>query len=146
MKHGDSFGAKVLAFLGLGLLAACARPPRSTPPHAPEPHALQGYWETDGASDPTQLTVEGDTLWFYRGDDFQYDATFTLVPETDPPELHATILDTPRTTDSVGELVIAVYDLTDGVLDIAVVDKSDGKPTSFDQGIGRYRFERIQAP
>ena len=68
-----------------------------------------------------------------------------MAPGTDPPELHATIPDSPRTTDHVGELVIAVYELEDGILDIAVIDKKEGVPGSFDQGIGRYRLERVQA-
>ena len=48
--------------------------------------------------------------------DFQYDTTFTPVPDTDPAELHATILDSPRTTDSEGELVVAIYEFVDGKL------------------------------
>ena len=59
--------------------------------------------------------------------------------------MHATILDSPRTTDSAGELVIAIYEFEDGALNIAVVDKTDGAPLSFDDAIARYHFERVQA-
>ena len=90
------------------------------------------------------MTIAGDSLYFYERPDSQYDTTFTLAPGTDPPELHATILDSPRTTGSVGELVIAIYEFEDGTLNIAVVDKSDA-PASFDDAISRYRFERAQA-
>ena len=91
------------------------------------------------------MTIAGDSLYFYQRPDHQYDTTFTLVPGTDPPELHATILDSPRTSGSVGELVIAIYEFEDGTLNIAVVDKSDGEPASFDHATSRYRFERAQA-
>jgi hypothetical protein len=91
------------------------------------------------------MTIAGDSHYFYARPDFQYDTTFTLVPDSDPPELHATILESPRTTDSAGELVIAIYEFENGMLNIAVVDKSDGAPASFDDTIARYRFERVQA-
>ncbi len=88
------------------------------------------------------MTIAGDSLYFYERPDFQYDTTFTLAPGTDPPELHATILDSPRTSGSVGELVIVIYEFEDGTLNIAAVDKSDG--ASFDDAIARYRFESVQ--
>ena len=144
-----SLGATALTFFGpclcLCLHAACAKQPHSTPPAAPEPHRLQGHWEGDGDSGTVSMTIAGDSLYFYARPDFQYDAVFTLAPGTDPPEMHATILDTPRTVDSAGELVIAVYSLVGDTLDLAVVDKSDGRSPSFDQGIGRYLLQRVRA-
>lgn len=136
-----------LTFLApcLCLLAACAKQLSSAPRPAPEPRLLQGTWESDGDSGTVSMTIAGDSLYFYARPDFQYDTTFRLAPDTDPPELHATILDSPRTTDSAGELVIAIYALTEDTLDIAVVDTSDGAPASFDDAIARYHFERIQA-
>ena len=92
------------------------------------------------------MTIAGDSLYFYARPDFQYDTTFTLAAGTDPPELHATILDSPRTTDSEGERVIALYELEEGTLNIAVVDRSDGEPASFDDAIARYRFEKVREP
>ena len=77
--------------------------------------------------------------------DFQYDTTFTLAEGTDPPELHATILDSPRTTDSEGELVVAIYEFDDGTLNLTVVDKTEDEPASFDDAIATYRFEKAPA-
>ena len=112
MSLRDSLGATALTFFGpclcLCLHAACAKQQPSAPLPAPEPHLLQGYWEDDGDSGPVSMTIAGDSLYFYARPDFQYDTTFTLAPGTDPPELHATILDSPRTSGSVGELVIAI--------------------------------------
>jgi len=149
MSLRNSLGATALAFFGpclcLCLHAGCAEQPASAPPPVPESHPLQGYWEGDGDSGQVSMTITGNSLYFYARPDFQYDTTFTLIPDTDPPELHATILDTPRTTDSAGDLVIAIYEFEDGTLNIAAVDKSDGEPTSFDDAISRYRLERVQA-
>ncbi len=146
MSCRDSLGATALTFVGpcLCLHTACAKQPPSAPPPAPELHRLQGYWEHDGDSGTVSMTIAGDSLYFYERPDFQFDTTFTLVPGTDPPELHATILDSPRTSGSVGELVIAIYEFEDGTLNIAVVDKSDGEPASFDNVISQYRLERVE--
>lgn len=133
------------ACLGLGLLAACAKRAPSAPPPAPEPHPLQGTWEGYGDSGEVSITVEGNSLYFHARDDFQYDTTFELVAGTDPAELRATILDSPRTTDSVGEVVVAIYRFEDGTLHLAAVDKPDGEPGSFDRSISKYRLERAQA-
>jgi hypothetical protein len=135
----------------LGLLVACAeqRPPEIVP--APEPQAgpvasvLQGHWQSTGESDSGDctLTIQGDSLYFYARPDFQYDATIELIPDTDPAEFHATILDTPRTTDSAGEVVVAIYALEDGGLRLAAVDKVEGEVPSFDRALSKYRFERV---
>ena len=148
--------APFAALLCLALHAACAEQPPAapspqpvpepelTPEPAPEAHPLQGTWEGDGDSGAVTLTIAGDSLYFYARPDFQYDATFKLVPDSDPAELHATILDTPRTTDSQGELVVAIYEFEDGALTLAAVDKPEGATASFDNAISRYRLERVQ--
>ena len=142
MNLRDSLGA--MASLLCCLQVACAEQPHSDPPPTSEPHPLQGYWEGDGDSGEVSMTVAGNSLYFYARPDFQYDTTFELVPGTDPLELHATILDSPRTTDSVGEVVIAIYEFENGALNLAAVDKSEG--ASFEKAISRYRLERAQAP
>lgn len=147
MSFRDSLGATALTFCGpclcLCLLAACSKQSPSAPPVALESHPLQGYWEGDGDSGTVSMTIAGNSLYFYARPDFQYDTTFTLVPGTDPPELHATILDSPRTSDGAGELVIAIYEFEDGTLHLTAVDKSDG--ASFDDALSRNRFERVEA-
>lgn len=136
--------------LFFGLLLGCARQPPSPPLVTPATSAtpglqsLEGIWEGDGDSGKVTLTIAGNSLYFYSRPDFQYDATFTLVSDTDPPELHATILDSPRTTDSEGELVVAIYTFENGTLHMAAIDKVDGVPASFDRAISRYRFERVR--
>jgi len=148
MSLRHSLGAVTLTSIGpcICLLAACAKQPPAAPPSISASHPLQGYWEDDGDSGKVSLTIEGNSLYFYARPDFQYDTTFTLVPGSDPPELQATILDSPRTTDSEGEVVIAIYEFEDGTLNLAAVDKPDGATASFDEVISRYSFERVQPP
>lgn len=119
-------------------------PPTSPDPSADAPvaHPLQGTWEGDGDAGPCSLTVEGDRLFFHARPDFQYEATFTLVPDSDPAEFHATIVEGPRTTDSAGERVVAIYSLEGNALRLAAVDKPDGEPGSFDRAMARYQLER----
>jgi uncharacterized protein (TIGR03067 family) len=145
----DLLSATAFTFVGpclcLCLHAACAQQPSSEPAPIPESHPLQGTWESDGDSDTVSVTIAGNSLYFYRRPDFQYDTTFTLVPDSDPLELRATILDSPRTTDSAGDVVIAIYELEEGTLHLAAVDKVEGEPASFAETISDYRLERVQA-
>jgi hypothetical protein len=147
MSPRNSLGAAALPFvvpcLALGLQAGCAKPAPPAPLTAAEPNPLEGDWEADDESGPVQMTIAGDSLYFYARPDFQYDALFTLAPDLDPPELHATILDSPRTTDGAGEHVLAIYELVEDTLNIAVVEKSDGVRPSFDGATARYRFEKV---
>jgi len=144
MSHRDPLAATALSLVGpclaLCLQAACAQQ-RTLP--APDPRPLQGRWEAEGDSGTISVTIVGSSLHFYERPDHQFDTTFTLIPGSAPPELHATILDSPRTSGSVGERVVAIYEIEDGVLDIAAVDESDGRPASFENAISRYRLERV---
>ena len=81
------------------------------------------------------MTIEGDSLYYYRRPDFQYDTTFTLVPGTAPPQLIATILDSPRSTDSAGDEVYVVYKFEDETLTMAVFDENSEGPPGFDGGV-----------
>jgi uncharacterized protein (TIGR03067 family) len=146
MSLRDSLGLTALfgPCLCLGLHAGCAQQPVSEPVPIPRSHPLHGSWEGDGDSGKVSLTIEGNSLYFYARPDFQYDTSFTLVPDTDPPQLRATILDTPRTTDGAGDVVIAIYDFEDGTLRLAAVDRDEGEPASFDDVISQYRLEKVQ--
>jgi len=149
MSLRDKLGLTALTFFGsclfLCLPAACAQQPSPDPTPIPESHPLQGYWEGDDGSEEVTVTIEGNSLYFYRRADFQYDTSFELVPGTDPAELRATILDTPRTTDSAGDVVIAIYEFENGTLHLAAINKVEGEPASFDENLGKYRLERVQA-
>lgn len=149
MRLGNSLGATALTFFGpclcLCLQAACAQQPSPAPPPIPATHPLQGTWEADTDSGKVSLTIEGNSLYFYERPDHQFDTTFTLAPDTDPPELHATILDSPRTSGSEGDLVVAIYAFEDGTLHLAAVDKVEGEPASFDKALSEYRLERVPA-
>ena len=137
MTLNESTGSTVrrlaLPCLLLCLYAGCAKHPPVVSGPAPEAHALQGYWEVKGESDKTSITIDGDSLYFYARPDHQFDTTFTLVAGTDPPQLRAAILDSPRTSGSAGEVVLAIYKIEDETLTMDVVD-----------GSSRYEFEKVQ--
>ena len=147
MSFRDSPGFTALTFFGpcLGLLAACAQQPAPAPTPLPDSHPLQGYWEGDDeGGDRVSLTIEGSSLYFYRREDFQYDASIALIPDTDPAEFHATILDTPRTVDSQGDVVVAIYAFENGTLHLVAVSDPEGERSFDDNVISRYRLERVQ--
>lgn len=124
--------------LGLCLLAACAQPPAFETTPAPEAQRLQGTWKEGDVS----VTIEGNSLYFYQRPDFQYDTIFELIPDTEPAQLRATILDSPRTTDSEGDVVYAIYAFEGEVLRLAAIDTSEGVTPSFDDVDSQYRLER----
>ena len=128
----------------LCLYAGCAKHPPAAPGPAPEAHPLQGYWEVKGQSDKTSMTIDGDSLYLYARPDFQFDTTITLAAGTDPPQLHATIRDSPRTSGNAGEVVFVIYKIEDETLTMAVVDESDEAPPSFLDAIDLYEFEKVQ--
>ena len=148
MSLRNSLGLTALTFFGpclcLCLHAACAKqhPSEATP--VPESHPLLGTWEGDGNSGKVTVTIEGNSLHFYERPDFQYDTAFTLVPGTDPQQLRTTILDTPRTSDGAGDVVIAIYEFEGETLHLAAVDKVEGEAASFDDATNQYRLERVQ--
>lgn len=147
MTLDASTGASVYRLASAGLLlclvAGCAehRPAASEP--VPEPPSIQGSWRAKGEADGSTMTIEGDSLYFYDRPDFQYDTTFTLVPDTDPPQLRATILDSPRTTDSEGDVVDVIYKFQDGTLTMAVFDEAGDGPPNFVDVVSLNEFERV---
>jgi hypothetical protein len=126
----------------LCLAAGCAEPPPAPTGPAPEPHLLQGHWDARNESDEYWMNIEGDSLYYYSRPDFQYDTTFKLIPGADPPQLRATILDTPRSTDSAGEVVFVIYELADDSLTMGVFDENGEGPPSFDEVVSLNEFVR----
>lgn len=126
----------VLGFL-LALLVILLSPNR----HAlAEPSAdleyLQGHWEGQGPGGPCTLTISGSSLRYAQpakdgGEVFWYETTFTLPADTEPPQLHATILDNhwPEPTD-IGKVIVTLYKFEDGKLILGVVDDFEGPLTT----------------
>ena len=130
----------------LSLVSACGRHEDTPEAAGIEPTPLEGVWEGSGDSGDVRLTFEGDSLYFYARDDFQYDTTIRMVPGSAPSEFHATILDSPRTTDSVGETVVAIYELDGDSLRLAAIGDVHAGSPSFDQALSSYRLRRVGAP
>ena len=90
---------------------------------------FQGYWDGGGAGGiKCSIAITGNALHFYSRTDFWYETTFTLPAGTDPQQLRATIKDCAPPTNSVGQLVVAIFKIEDGTLTLAVNQDPQGPP------------------
>ena len=118
---------------------------------AKELQALQGTWEEVVASEKSgeriTVTINGDNLRFHRDTNFWFQTTITLPAGAAPKQLHATIKDCPPSqASSIGEVVVAIYQIKDGKLTIAPLGEGEKTPTSFEAlGVDRQRFELRKA-
>ncbi len=97
---------------------------------------LQGYWEGEGPGGICSVNIVGESLFFYRDKNFWFDTKFTLPDDTDPPQLHATILKDNTGEDKiVGEVVPALYKI-EGKQLILVTYGDQGPPDSIDAESG----------
>ena len=117
------WGAFALSFAAL--FAACQSKP--TPTAAGLRH-LQGYWEGNAAAGKSSITITGNSLHYYARTDFWFDTTFTLPAGTDPQQLHATIKDSAPPTNSIGQVVVAIFKVEDGTLTLAYNQDTEGPP------------------
>ena len=151
----------LLPFLLLGLQAGCtATAPTASeqqrPQAAPadsELQRLQGTWEGvvvgDKSDNKYTITITGDSFHFHRDSNFWFATTITLPADTDPQQLHATIKEgAPGQEASVGEVVVAIFKIEDGLLTLAVRGGGDEAPKSFeaaeDQGLTLYELRKVQ--
>src|SRR5262245_8583769 len=128
-------------------LAGCATRP-TTPARL---QRIQGYWEGGGAGGiKCSITITGNSLHFYSRTDFWYRTTFTLPADTDPQQLRATIKDCATSaTNSIGQVVVAIFKIEDGTLTLAVNQDPEGPPPkTFPSDphavIARYDLKKVQ--
>jgi uncharacterized protein (TIGR03067 family) len=149
LKRAIDFTALSLLMPGLllCLLAGC----QTNSPSAAALRRLQGYWEGGGSGGiKCSITITGDSLHFYSRPDFWYKTTFTLPADTDPQQLRATIKDTaPSATNSIGEVIVAVFKIEDGTLTLAVNQDPEGPPPKTfpsdpNSVIARYDLKKAQ--
>lgn len=123
------------------------------PPTAGELLLLQGTWEgvQVGEESPKRITITitGNSLHFHRDTNFWFETTFTLPALAYPHQLHATIKNSAPPTNSVGQVVRAIFKIEDGTLTLATGGEGEeGIPKSFesteDKGITRYELRRTQ--
>jgi len=117
------WGAFTLSFAAL--FTACQGTPTRT---ATELRRLQGYWEGDAAAGKSSITITGNSLHYYARTDFWFETTFTLSAGTDPQQLHATIKDSSPPTNSIGQVVVAIFKIEDGTLTLAYNQDPEGVP------------------
>jgi hypothetical protein len=108
---------------------------------------LQGYWEGEGAGGKCSVTITGDSL-LYRAGTSWFKTTFTL-PErkgAGPQLLHATIKDSSPPTNSVGQVVFAIYKIEDRTLTLEAFGDAEKPPAMFENNDNRYIVKKAQPP
>jgi hypothetical protein len=147
LRRAIDFTALSLPCLLLCLLAGC----KTNPPIAAGLKDLQGHWEGGGAgSIKCSITIKGNSLHFYSRTDFWYETTFTLQAGTEPRQLRATIKHTaPSATNSIGQVVTAIFKIEQGTLTLAVNQDPEGPPpkvfpTELNGVIARYDLKKAQ--
>lgn len=116
---------------------------------------LQGTWVGGVAGDKKQekitVTVACDSFRFHRDTNFWFDTTIKLPAGTEPKQLFATIRNSAPPTNSVGEVVGAIYKIEDETLILATGGSDstpEGTPKGFEaaenQGMTRYELRKIQ--
>ena len=141
-----------LAFL---LAAVFTAPQSASAQLAPDLHRLQGHWVGEGPGGACSVTISGNSLLYTQPaadetkPDFFYETTFTLPPDTDPKQLHATILrnSSPEPAD-IGRVVV-VLKIEDETLTLGVVEDFDGPVTKpiagdWERTIDRYYLEKAR--
>jgi len=137
----------LLSCVLLCLQAGC----KTNAPSALGLQRLQGYWDGEGSgSIKCSISIAGNSLRFYSRTDFWYETTFTLPAGKNPQQLRATIQDCATSaTNSIGQVVVAIFKIEDGTLTLAVNQDPQGPPPnafpSDPNGlIARYDLKRVQ--
>lgn len=121
------------------LLAGCT----TVQPIAAELQRLQGTWEGDEVT----ITITGNSFHFYRDTNFWFETTITLPAGTGPQQLRATIKRCPPSqSNSIGEVVPAIFKIEDGTLTLAAFQDHEAEPPkSFeDKEAMRYELRKVQ--
>mgnify|MGYP003574931090 FL=1 len=104
----------------------------------------------DEARQKIIITITGNSLHFHRDTNFWFETTITLPAATEPKQLHATIKGCPPgQTDSIGDVVVALYKIEEGKLTLVALGGGDEeKPKSFEaaeeKGLARYELRKVQ--
>jgi uncharacterized protein (TIGR03067 family) len=119
--------------LALGNTGVLGSPPSSETPPPPQ--------------EKITITITGNSFHFHRDTNFWFETTMTLPAGTNPKQLHATIKDCP-TPSSIGQVVLAIFKIEDGILTIATEGGGDKAPKSFEStgnnGLTRYELRKVQ--
>ncbi len=132
-----------------GIFVEDQGPPKTTPERKPDELDI-GVFKIKELSPPPKpaekitLTVTGDSLHFYRDTNFWFRTTITLPPGTDPQQFHATIKECPPSqSDSIGQVVGAIFKIEDGTLTLADYTLSDEPPKTFANAKTRYVLKHV---
>lgn len=114
-----------------------------------ERNAPTGPYVKPEDANKLSVTIKGNSLYFYGGEEHWFDTTFTLPVGTDPPQLHATIH---RPERHSGDTVIAFFKFEGETLTLGGIRSRDSEadwPESFEATVdgmaGRYELRRVRA-
>ena len=105
---------------------------------------LQGHWEGEGAGGKCSITITNNTLLYRAGTNW-HKTTFTLPHNTNPQQLHATIVEVfPPAKDSIGQVVPAIIKLEHQTLTLAAYSISEDPPKNFEEANTKYVVTKVQ--
>jgi hypothetical protein len=111
--------------------------------------SLQGYWQGHGPGGGCSVTIAGNALRFHARPDFWYETEFTLLPSTDPKQLHATIIkESSPEQAQLGTVVVVIFKIEGEKLTLGVVEDFAGPPPNavvgdWDWVTDLYYLERV---
>ena len=106
---------------------------------------LQGHWAGTGPGGDCSVTISGNSLRFYARTDHWYETTFTIPAGTEPKQILATIVDaTTPGQDHIGKVVVAIFNIEDGVLKLATSEDSSAAEDSdpWERFVDHYELKR----
>lgn len=117
----------------------------TTPLVSPELKSLQGYWEGEGAGGKCYITITNNIL-HYRKTGEWFKTTFTLPDNTSPRQLHATIRNSSAGTNSIGDVVHAIFKVEGETLTLATIDVNAIPAQDFLTAQDRYIVKKTAPP
>ena len=95
------------------------------------------------------ITITGNSLHFHRDTNFWFETAIVLPAGAAPQQLHATIKNSAPPTNSIGQVVRAIFKIEDGTLILATGNGGDeAMPKSFEaaeeSGLARYELRKIK--
>ena len=95
------------------------------------------------------ITITGSSLHFHRDTNFWFETTIAVPAGKEPQQLHATIKNSSPPTNSIGQVVRALFKIEDKTLTlVSGGDDDEAMPKSLEaaaeKGLPRYEFRKVQ--
>lgn len=138
-------GLSIIGALAISAAALLASGQSATPPMDAQLKSLQGYWEGEGAGGKCYITITNNIL-HYRNAREWFKTTITLPDNTTPRQLHATIKNASGGTNSIGDVVHAIFKVEADTLTLATIDPQAIPAQDFLTAQDRYIVKKTAPP